>query len=89
MHGLLVWRRELCNWLESRAGSRPRDHADPDVLVARRRHAVFEEGQALGVRVNRQHKHGRYSYDAEQFGLTAEALREAFAAYSARFLDAA
>lgn len=34
---------------------------------------------------NRQHRHGRHQYSAEEFGLNATALRERFAAYRERF----
>lgn len=47
-----------------------------------------EETQGLLERhltANRQHRHGKHHYSAEEFGLDPEELRERFAAYRARF----
>ena len=48
--------------------------------------AEHENALLSFTKQNRQHKHGRNHYTAEQFGLSEEKLKETFSAYCNRFL---
>jgi hypothetical protein len=49
--------------------------------------AAHEELLSTFAEQNRQHKHGRNTYSAEQFGLTSAGIAKDFRSYRERFLD--
>ena len=50
--------------------------------------AGLRERLRAHLAANAQHGRGRYRYDLQQFGLDPAEVRDAFAAYVERFLDA-
>jgi len=45
----------------------------------------FETAMRLWLQKNRQHRHGRHQYTAEDFGLNRDQIHKAFADYRKRF----